>query len=1048
MANEQAKSRSEQLKAVSVEDINDTYKRGYLTALDRNKLLLEKAHQTVAGSLEEHGYLKAVLQQSIQHVQEGWDNLKESVVRQPTEGTVGEQIKGEAYYAGLAVWGQMQVVFSVMNAVGDVTGQVAENMALKAGASPGLARAINLGVNIGSSFVPVGGIAKSFAKTVQHAGKVGNVAKAAEHTAEAVAPQIDDAVKVVQTLAKGLETEGVVGAIKTLGKAAEDAGQPIAKALDAGADVVSMATKSVQAQFLEDLAIYRKKMDKITKVQSHEETAKMADAMGLSLDDLKNIVPGQALNEKEMYAYLKALEPQVTSLIEKAKTAVATNDPTDLENLARHASELFTVAPIFRGAEVTGGRAVEILKTTPPMKAITDLLTHWDHEAIAKGDFHGAMGTFAEDMAAMGEHPEKLTALATTSQSLWQRMGETAWPRMREAYINLLLARPLTQVRNFIGNSVAATNAVMDRYAAGLFGLGKEGGIQLNEGTYLAKGMAWSVRDGMKQFAEAYKTLDPNDISKLDYVPHQIPGLLGRIINSPGDTMRGMDNFFKTILRRGSYYAEAYRTAAERGYTAAETATYAAERVNNPTQAMLTHGEDFALYQTFQNELGTLGKAAQKALQAGPLVTWFPFMKTPINLAKYAWNRTPGLQLMASSLYDDILAGGARADLAIGKLTISQLQAHFLFNLAQEGIITGSGPIDPQLRGSWMAKNKPYSINGAYGDYPLTNMEPGTTTMGLMADYAQVMNQLDDPSAEQGAMAVTFAIMKNLVSKSYWQTVGDVVDITSSLTRGEPVGAKATHVLVNPLVTTLTGGPLGATTARIIDPIAREARDFMDQLTAKVPGYSSTLPPKRDGYGDPILPPQTIGGPWLSYLSPFTYAPDSTDPIKSEGEKLHAKLPTFPWNIGGNVQDDFDIREPQPGDKFGVGLTPKQRDRWQQIYKNILRHPDLGIDKQVIENPLYQAQMPALKRETFQGYLSDAKSTALDALLVEDPELQKSLLKQDTAAIRPLLQMQQQGTMDQRLREGTDLIDSLSREQQQNLLRWGILEPEEPAMSR
>jgi hypothetical protein len=134
-----------------------------------------------------------------------------------------------------------------------------------------------------------------------------------------------------------------------------------------------------------------------------------------------------------------------------------------------------------------------------------------------------------------------------------------------------------------------------------------------------------------------------------------------------------MDNFFKTILQRGDIYAQALNQGRHLGLDKGALADYAARHAAIPSQSMIEHAKDFALNQTFQNDLGTLGSAAKRLLQTGPMVLLFPFMKTPMNLAKYAWNRTPGLQFLSGSLYDDILAGGQRADMAIARLTLSNM---------------------------------------------------------------------------------------------------------------------------------------------------------------------------------------------------------------------------------------------------------------------------------------------------------------------------------------------------------------------------------------
>src|SRR5574342_194772 len=172
MADMTPQQRKERLLATSVEDIQDTYQKGYITALDRNKILREKATVGLEKTLEDKGYLGAIYAESIKNLQAGWDNLKEAATRTPTQGHSGQalNVKNELYYVGLAMWGQIQMLTSVINAVGEVTGKVAETQAIRAGASPGLAKTIGFAVDIGTGFVPVGAAARSFAKGVQGIG--------------------------------------------------------------------------------------------------------------------------------------------------------------------------------------------------------------------------------------------------------------------------------------------------------------------------------------------------------------------------------------------------------------------------------------------------------------------------------------------------------------------------------------------------------------------------------------------------------------------------------------------------------------------------------------------------------------------------------------------------------------------------------------------------------------------------------------------------------------------------------------------------------------
>lgn len=214
----------------------------------------------------------------------------------------------------------------------------------------------------------------------------------------------------------------------------------------------------------------------------------------------------------------------------------------------------------------------------------------------------------------------------------------------------------------------------------------------------------------------------------------------------------------------------------------------------------------------------------------------------------------------------------------------------------------------------------------------------------------------------------------------------------------------------------------------------------MDGYLARTPGYSSTLPPLRDGYGDPILPPQAVGGPWVGMASPVLFKPETTDRVKQEGDRLQAKLPTFPRNVGGSVADEYDLREPLPGDRVGVELSPQERDMWQQKYRFLLRHPEQGIEKQVLNNPLYKNQPQALQREIFSSVLADYKATAKELMLLENPELAKKILQSDAARVAPLLNRSDQEALQTQVQESLGLYDTMAPEMRENLQRWGLEE--------
>ena len=66
-----------------------------------------------------------------------------------------------------------------------------------------------------------------------------------------------------------------------------------------------------------------------------------------------------------------------------------------------------------------------------------------------------------------------------------------------------------------------------------------------------------------------------------------------------------------------------------------------------------------------------------------------------------------------------------------------------------------------------------------------------------------------------------------------------------------------------------------AQTARLVDPIMREARGPLDRIRSRVPGLSSSLPPRRDVFGQPMV---SEGGLGPDIIAPVYTSTDNADP--------------------------------------------------------------------------------------------------------------------------------------------------------------------------
>jgi hypothetical protein len=642
----------------------------------------------------------------------------------------------------------------------------------------------------------------------------------------------------------------------------------------------------------------------------------------------------------------------------------------------------------------------------------------------------------------------------------------TAWTKFREGFTGLLLLRPITWNRQAIGNSLAAAVNTIEKETAGYFSISEKKGIVQGEGLEFLLGMRMAVAEASKAYLDAYRR---NSVAqgRLDFPIHQIGGAFGRVINFGSDTVRGLDNLFKTLVYNGEVYASAFREATHLGLKSGsrEYIDYIARRRVVPTVQTEERALDIARHLTFQDELGYFGKKAQELLQAGPLATYWPFIKSGINLVKWGWNRTPGLQLVSKSLYEDILAGGTRADMAIARLTLSNVFGQFYHGIFQTGLGTGGGPIDLQERRSWIAAHKPYSFQGGDGTwYSFENtMEPGTTPLEMFADFAEIQNQLDDMTGEQAAMAIGLTLTRDVLSNTWWQNAGKVSELIATVKTGEAPNRMGGELIASPLLAIGTGGPLGLAIEREIDPVRRESRSWLDSLRhgpfARVFGYAKEMPPLRDGYGDPVMVPQSVGSEWLrknmalggdllaglnNIGNPFVVKPGETDKIKIEGDRLQIKMPAFPWSTGGgNVRDDFDLRTALPGDEVPVELTPKERDRWITIYRELVRDEKKQRDggmTALIDHPEYQNAEIAAQRNKFMNQLAKYRTVAKKALLFEDPDLAKKVAEAKAEKLLPMLNQAERPAAEADFKQSLDLLNNITPEQRDNLLKTGIFD--------
>ncbi|MVT66871.1 hypothetical protein GPL21_17365 [Bradyrhizobium pachyrhizi] len=364
-----------------------------------------------------------------------------------------------------------------------------------------------------------------------------------------------------------------------------------------------------------------------------------------------------------------------------------------------------------------------------------------------------------------------------------------------------------------------------------------------------------------------------------------------------------------------------------------------------------------------------------------------PFIKTPANLFRYGIKLSPGVNLLQKE-YLNAFTGAAGVEAqarAAGQMTLGIGLAGMAYSLWASGRLTGSGPQDQEQAKEWRKQgNRQFSIawtdeKGERQFFELNPYDPVSMPLILVADAASLINsgQLREDDQHGLATSVVLALANRLKDKSYLKSVGDFIaamnddDKIASLARRTTPGLlpfSSFMPMVNP------------------DPVVHEVRTVTDALMAKVPGWSSKLPPQRDLFGDVVLAPQGLtvsqrnAGPLADALGEsFQYTGRYFDPPapKKDGVDLREfTLKTGPA-AGRTAYDRYLELSGRPGD--GVPL------------KETLT--DLVTSDGYRELPHGAAADDGTKESALMDVMKKYREAAWEQTLGESPELQEAVMQ-------------------------------------------------------
>lgn len=492
--------------------------------------------------------------------------------------------------------------------------------------------------------------------------------------------------------------------------------------------------------------------------------------------------------------------------------------------------------------------------------------------------------------------PKKLSLLVASTKGDPKKLVRVANPRLAEKLSkgavsllanNLLWMWP-THLVNVTTNVMMMVGRPTEKLIGGLVLRNSVARKQaLNEYTYLTSSLSDSWRIAMDAFLTGNSTLKPfgdeflesasaigGDVRSGWQPANSVWNITsnairagGLVIGLPTRGLGTVDEFIKQMRYRAVVQAQAAVEATERGLRGADYRKHIESRLAESFDAEGRGTNEAAVKEAqttaFQNELdsetwglGNFGATVQTARTTfRPLGLVLPFVKTPVNVLRYAVKLTPGLSLLQKE-YTWALIGksGKEAQAhAVGQFALGSIFMGLAASLALEGRITGGGPANAALKKEMLSQGwKPYSYvvhneDGSKSYIPIGRFDPAGLVFGMIADLVDIRYLHPDrvEESQRGLAAVAVALARNFGDKAFLLNINSalraITDPERNMERfagglaGNLVpGSSAFRGYINP------------------DPYLREARGIVDNAMRDMPGYSESLPPQRDVYGEPV----------------------------------------------------------------------------------------------------------------------------------------------------------------------------------------------------
>ena len=415
------------------------------------------------------------------------------------------------------------------------------------------------------------------------------------------------------------------------------------------------------------------------------------------------------------------------------------------------------------------------------------------------------------------------------------------WDIANEVWINALLSNPKTQIVNAVGNAITAVAKPLEDKLGGEISayLAKDDiekltvfqrEIEQAEDTFA--GLTQYLSDAVKMGKKAWKSgeliLEGAGVgSKLDTsTTKQVGGKFGDFIRLPSRALNAGDEAFKQVNYRSKLRALSVSKAKELGLKGKEKETFIKDFFDDGFDE-IGRGTNlealaYAREATYTNELSGVLLKMQNGINEYPVLKQlFPFVRTPVQLAKAVVDRSPFAlgyrwKHILGQSNDPRMMVKARGQLAMGTILFSSSyllgQSGFMtsatnhnggwFNEGDERMLDKFKDTELMRMKKTQLNFKPYSFVIGDVQIPFGRLDPYGAFFGIVADIQSNYNRLKQSELEDlgattqlfllnqadndpltagdkiimGGRATIGAVRDNVLSKTYLQSLHDIVD--------------------------------------------------------------------------------------------------------------------------------------------------------------------------------------------------------------------------------------------------------------------------------